>query len=162
MSGSLLPSAVESRAETQPLFKSLHKEIDRVFDEFRNIFPTSDMDTKDPDKFIVVNTDVRETDELVEMSMELPGVEEKDLDISVAGNVLTIKGEKSSDHEETEKDYKLMERKYGSFVRTLPFSFDIDEKKVSADFENGVLKVTVKKPPEAVKKSKKINISKTA
>ena len=161
MTNSLLPSVFGDGTKTPPAFQSLHKEIDRVFDEFRGFFPGfKEMEPFDADGNIVPKLDVCETDTEVEITAELPGVEEKDLDVTVAGNVLTLKGQKSSKHEKEEKDYKLVERSYGSFARTLPFAFDIDSKDVSAKFADGVLQITIKKPPEVQEKAQKIKISK--
>ena len=163
MTNSLLPSVFGNGAKTPPAFQSLQKEIDRVFDEFQGVFPGfKKMEPIDTDGNIVPKLDVSETDQEVEITAELPGVEEKDLDIAVAGNVLTLKGEKFAKHEKEEKDYKLVERSYGSFARTLPFAFDINPKDVSAKFTDGVLKISIKKPPELKEKTQKIKISKAA
>ena len=163
MTNSLLPSVFGTDAKTPPAFHSLHKEIDRVFNEFRDVFPSFNRDEPlDRHAQIVPRIDVSETDGAIEIAAELPGVEDDDIEVSVAGNVLTLKGEKSSNREESESDYKVVERSYGSFSRTLPFSFDIDPKKVTAKFDNGVLNITVEKPPEAAEKTQKIEISKAA
>lgn len=163
MTDSLLPSVFGSGSKSPLAFQSLHKEIDRVFDEFRSVFPGfAKDDALDGNGQLIPKLDVKETDKEVTIAAELPGVDEKDVDVSVVGNVLTLKGEKSSKREEDEKDYKLVERSYGSFSRTLPFSFDIDSDAVSAKFDKGVLNITVKKPPELAAKPKKIKISKAA
>ena len=163
MTNSLLPSLFGNGGKTPVAFQSLHKEIDRVFDEFRDIFPGNrNGEATDQNGNIIPKLDVSETDDEVKIAAELPGVEEKDIDISVSGNLLTLKGEKSSKREESEKDYKLIERSYGSFVRTLPFSFDMDSKQVSAKLADGVLNITIKKPAEVKEKTQKIKISKSA
>ncbi|MEL6934663.1 MAG: Hsp20/alpha crystallin family protein [Pseudomonadota bacterium] len=161
MSNSLLPSVFGSRSGTTPAFQSLHKEIERVFDDFRSVFPGfDDADALDDKGKIMPKLDICETDEAVEITAELPGVDEKDLDISVAGNVLTLSGTKSSKREEEEKNYKLVERSSGSFYRALPFAFDIDADTVSARFKDGVLEITMSKPAELAEKTKKIKVTK--
>jgi HSP20 family protein len=97
--------------------------------------------------------DVTETDKEIEISAELPGLEEKDVQVNFADNVLTIKGEKKAEKEQKDKNYRLYERSYGSFERTLELPAGIDPEAIKASLSNGVLKVTVPKPtPAQVKK----------
>ena len=96
--------------------------------------------------------DISETDKAIEITAELPGLEKKDVELNVAENVLTIRGEKKNEREEKNKDYHLVERSYGSFSRSveLPSGVKLDD--ISAEIGNGVLKVTVQKPaPKQVK-----------
>ncbi|MFD0914836.1 Hsp20 family protein [Pseudahrensia aquimaris] len=161
MTHSPLPSVFGTGAKPSLGINSLHKEIERVFDEFRSAIPSFNNDESlDGTGKIVPKIDIRETDDSVVFSAELPGVAEKDIDVSVSGNVLTLTGEKSSHREENEKDYKLVERSYGSFARSFPLAFDIDADSVSAKFDNGVLDIAVKKPAEIAPKTKSIKISK--
>jgi HSP20 family protein len=102
---------------------------------------------------------VSETDDAIEVTAELPGIDEKDVDVEVANNVLTIKGEKKSEKEEKEKDFHLVERSYGSFQRTVPLPYEIDPDKIAAKFTQGVLTVTMPKPPQAKEKVKKIKVT---
>jgi HSP20 family protein len=97
----------------------------------------------------VPRIDVSETDEELCITAELPGVEEKDFDISVEGDVLTLKGEKRSDHEEKGEGYHRVERSSGSFHRAFRFHFDVDSEAVEAKYANGVLTIVVRKPVEA-------------
>jgi HSP20 family protein len=103
--------------------------------------------------------DVSETDKGVEVTVELPGVDEKDIDVSLANDVLTIKGEKKSETEKTAKDYHLIERAYGAFERSTRLPCEVDASKVKAEFKNGVLKVKLPKTPEAKAKSHKISVT---
>jgi HSP20 family protein len=91
---------------------------------------------------------------------ELPGVEEKDLDLQLAEGMLTIKGEKKQEREEGEKGkgYYMMERSYGSFFRRIPLPTEVQEDKVEARFKNGVLMVSLPKSPEATAKVKRIEV----
>ena len=164
MTHSLLPSVFDNGSKIRPAFRSLHKEIDRVFDDFRGMITGIDaVEPFDEDGNIMPRLNIVETDNEVEITAELPGVKEADIDVSATGNVLTLKGEKSSEREEGDgKEYKLVERTYGSFARTIPFAFDIDSKKVDATFADGVLTVTIAKPADAKDKVQKIKVSKAA
>ena len=104
--------------------------------------------------------DVSETDTELKIEAELPGVEEKDLEVVVSDGRLTIKGEKRAEKEEKKKDYHLVERSYGSFARSIGLPFEADPNQVKASFAKGVLTVIVPKPPEVKAKEKKIQIGK--
>jgi len=147
--GGLLPS----RDIWDPV-ASLRREMDRVFEDFSRDFGWAPPATTD------MRIDVSETDAEIKMEAELPGVEEKDVEVMLSDGRLTIKGEKKQEKKEKEKDYYLHERSYGSFARSVTLPFDADPDKIKAKFANGVLTVTLPKPPEAKAKAKKIPISK--
>lgn len=160
MTRSFLPSLFGNEKSDAPSFQSLHKEIDRVFDEFKGMAPRFDSGRlTDFGGQIVPRLDMCETDEAVEITAELPGVGEDDVDISVSSNILTLKGEKSVKKEEGEKDFHVVERTYGRFARTVPLSFDINPDDVDAKFNDGVLAITIRKPPEIASKTRKIAIT---
>ena len=138
-------------------FGSLHREIDRLFEDFARGFPTF-RSAEVPS--LVPSMDVTESDKEIEITAELPGLEEKDVQINLADNVLTIRGEKKAEKEQKEKDYHLVERSYGSFSRSLELPAGIDPEAVNATIDKGVLKVTVPKPAPAV--AKKINVKSAA
>jgi HSP20 family protein len=104
--------------------------------------------------------DVSETDKEIEITTELPGLEEKDIQLNVADDVLTVRGEKKNEREESEKDYHLVERSYGSFVRSVQLPTGVNAEGIKAVMSKGVLKVTVPKPAPA--QSKKIDIKSAA
>lgn len=106
------------------------------------------------------STDLRETDKEFVVEAELPGMDEKDVNVTLTNGVLTIKGEKKSEREEKKDDYHLMERSYGSFHRSFRLGDSVDPDKVTASFEKGVLKVSLPKRPEAAPAEKKIPIGK--
>jgi HSP20 family protein len=140
--------------ESNP-FATLQREVDRLFDDFTRGFAAPRWPTLatwgTPD--LMPSMDVTETDKEIEITAELPGLEEKDVQINLAENVLTIKGEKKEEKEEKDKNYHLLERSYGSFSRTLELPAGIDADAVKATMAKGVLKVTVAKPaPAQVKK----------
>jgi len=91
---------------------------------------------------------------------ELPGVDEKDVDVTLADGVLTIRGEKKTERDEKDKNWPVVERSYGSFSRTISLPFDVDPAKVDAKFEKGVLRIHLPKPVEVAKKQQKIEIKK--
>ena len=91
--------------------------------------------------------DVIEGDKAYEITAELPGLDEKNIEVSVANGGLTIKGEKKEEREETQKDYYVSERSYGSFSRAIALPYQPDSAKVEAKFDTGVLRVHLPKPP---------------
>ncbi len=105
--------------------------------------------------------DVYEDEHNVTLKIEVPGIDEKDLDIRVENNTLTVHGERNFEKEEKEENYRRVERQYGSFTRsfTLPNTVNADE--VKADYEKGVLKISLPKKPEAKPKQIKVNVGGT-
>ena len=160
---SFLPSLL-GQGDEDDVFHSLHKEIDRVFDDFHRGFHLPAW-MKADDKAgtrLSPHIDVSETDKNYEITAELPGVDEKDVEIELADNVLTIRGEKKSKKEEKEKDYHLVERSYGSFRRSIRLPFGAEASDAEAKFKNGVLTIVLPKPPEAKAKTKKIELKSAA
>ena len=139
-------------ARTDNPFFSLQREIDRLFDDFGRGFPAL-ANGFGNGTAMMPTMDVAETDKEIELTAELPGLEEKDVQINVADNVLTIKGEKKAEKEEKDKNYRLVERSYGSFERSLQLPDGVDADAIKASIDKGVLKVVVPKPaPAQVKK----------
>ncbi|MGI9498684.1 MAG: Hsp20/alpha crystallin family protein [Geminicoccaceae bacterium] len=142
-------------AETDP-FRTLQRRMDRLFDDFAGDYHwpfTNGRGAMTP------TIDVSETDKEVKVEAELPGVDEKDIDVTLTDNMLTIKGEKKQEKEE-KKDFHLTERSYGSFSRSMALPFDADPAKIKAAFKDGLLTITLPKPPEVKAKVKKIAIGK--
>lgn len=154
-------------AETWP-FTGLRREIDRLFDDFagsawRSPFRRAMMDIEPfwQGKITwgkVPAIDVADTAKGYEITAELPGLSEKDVEVKFANGTLTIKGEKKEEKHERKKDYFVSERRYGSFQRSFTVPEGIDEEKIEATFKNGVLTVTMPKTPEAQKQEKRIEI----
>lgn len=109
---------------------------------------------------IDLKLDVSESDKDIKVRAELPGVEGKDVEVMLADDLLTIKGEKRVEEERKDENHHVVERSYGSFARSLRLPGGIDPAKVSATFEKGVLTVTLPKPAEVQQKTRKIEISK--
>jgi HSP20 family protein len=149
----LLPS----REAWEP-FSSLRRDMDRLFEDFSRDFGWGAPAMRTG---MAPQIDVSETDAEVKIEAELPGVDEKDVEVVLSDGRLTIKGEKKQETEEKKKDYHMVERAYGSFARSIALPFMADPDKVKAQFAKGVLTVTVPKPPEVKAKEKKIAIGKS-
>ena len=147
-----------ARREVDHPFLSLQREIDRLFEDFGRGF--SAFGSRDFVRDLMPAIDVTETDGEIEITAELPGLEEKDVQINVSDNVLTIRGEKKGEKEDKQKDYRVVERSYGSFYRALELPAGIDHDKIKANISKGVLKVTLPKP--AAKQAKKIDVKAAA
>lgn len=102
--------------------------------------------------------EVKETDKGYFVRAEVPGMEEKDLDISLSDNSLILKGERKSEKKEEDKSHYFSEFKYGSFYRSIPLEEEVDSNNVSATYKDGILNVEIKKNPSASPKQKKISI----
>ncbi len=151
-----------SGSDNSSYFPSFQREMNRLFDQLRNGFPAPDADPRTAyGAALFPAIDVLETDDAIEVSAEVPGVSEKDLDASISGDVLTLKGEKSSEHEETEDNYHRLERRYGSFRRQIPLGFTPKDGAVEAKYTDGVLKLHITKPPAVKAEIQKIDISKS-
>jgi HSP20 family protein len=133
-------------------FISLQQEIDQLFDDFTRGFPSLGTLGGGMNKMLPT-MDVSETDKEIEITAELPGLEEKDVQINVADDILTIRGEKKVEKEQKDKNYHLVERSYGSFERSLALPEGVNADAIKASIAKGVLTVTVPKPvPAQVKK----------
>jgi len=136
-------------------FLTLHREMNRLFDDVFNRF-----DTGMPSLFgrtdAWPSVEVVETDKDVRVTAELPGLEEKDIEILVNDDVLTIRGEKKAEIDD--KDRHFSERYYGRFERRIPLPFEVEDDRAEASFENGLLNVTLPKSPKAEAKTKRIAV----
>ncbi|HEX5600255.1 MAG TPA: Hsp20/alpha crystallin family protein, partial [Hyphomicrobiaceae bacterium] len=103
--------------------------------------------------------DIAEDDKELVISAEIPGLDEKDLDVSLAGDLLTIKGEKKAEHEERNGGAYYVERRYGSFSRSVRLPFQVDDQDVEAKYEKGVLTIRIPKPIEMQKAVRRIPIN---
>ena len=102
--------------------------------------------------------DIYEDEHNITLKLEVPGVEEKDLDIRVENNTLTVRGERKFEKDEKEENFHRIERRYGSFYRAFTLPNTLDAEKVQADYENGILKIKLAKKAEAKPKQIKVNI----
>ena len=167
-------SKVPVKSETSPSsalqssrpFESLRREVDRLFDDFgglwRSPFSGSFFDVapfrRAEATFAMPAVDVSETEKAYEITAELPGMDEKNVEVKLANGVLTIRGEKQDEKEEKKKDYYTRERSFGSFQRVFQVPAGVDTDKIEANFKKGVLTVTLPKSTEAQKAEKKIAV----
>lgn len=147
------------------VFTSMRDEMDRMFERFEHGFPRWPLTLSRGNgghgrQFIVPDLDVHDNGKQLMIEVDLPGIDEKDVSVTLANGMLTIKGERKAAHEESKDDYYLCERSYGAFERSLRLPDSIDEGKVGVRFDKGVLKVIAEKRPEALKAEKKIEIKK--
>ena len=140
-------------------FRSLQREVNRVF---RDFFDEANLpDVGFGASFtpgVAPKMDIAETDKAFEVTAELPGIDEKDVELSVDEGVLTIKGEKKAETEEKKKNYHRIERSYGAFQRSLALPPSVNVEAIEATFKKGVLTVTLPKTAKAVEKAKKIQV----
>ena len=156
---SLIPVGRERGTDVANPFISLQREVERVFDDFTRGFPSLTAFGHNGGG-LMPSIDVTETDKEIEITAELPGLEEKDVQINVADNILTIRGEKKAEKEEKDKNYRLVERSYGAFERSLELPAGVNADAIKASLAKGVLKVTVPKPAPA--QTKKIEVKSAA
>ena len=136
-------------------FDRLRREMDRVWDSFFEGRPSRR--TREEGEWLP-SIDVSETKSDLVVKAELPGMEAKDIEISLNEGLLTIKGDKKQEREEKEEGYHLIERSYGSFTRSIRLPKDVQSDKINASYKNGVLKVILPKSEEAEKKEIKIKV----
>jgi HSP20 family protein len=141
-------------------FDALRDEMDRMFDDFSRGVVRMPAWRRMAGGATVPAVDIVEKDKAFEVSVELPGMKESDIDVKVTDNRLTITGEKKEEREQNDKGYHLSERRYGSFMRSFSLPEGVDADKIDAAFANGVLKVTLPKGAEARKPEKKIAVKK--
>jgi HSP20 family protein len=137
-------------------FVTFRREMDRMFDDF---FGGGGLRPAQSGwQALTPAVDVDENDKEVVISAELPGVTEKDVEVSLAGDILTIKGEKRSQHKEQNGDSTYMERSFGSFSRSVRLPFEAGEEQVDAKFSNGVLTVRAPKPAQLQRAVRRIDV----
>jgi HSP20 family protein len=156
--------AAPAETTVPDVWRSFRGEMDRLFDRFG--FPSlRRMFNMEPPwrpgssfAFSAPAIDMSEDDKTYKISAELPGLDAKDVDVSVSGTTLVLKGEKRQEKEEKDKNYYFSERAYGSFQRAFELPSTVDRDKIAADFSKGVLTITLPKTPDAQKPQKKIEV----
>ncbi len=145
------------RGEADP-FMSLRREMDRLFDGFTRDWSLPSV--FEASGFLTPKVNVAETEKGLEMTAELPGINQKDIELDISEGVLTLKAEHKAEKEEKDekKHYHLIERSHGTFLRQFALPFEADEDKVEANFEKGVLRVFVPRSAKAEKKTRKIAV----
>ncbi len=149
-------------------FHSLRRDVDRLFEDFDRdfwrfsfrdpIFAIEPFWQREETWGAAPSVDIVEKDNAYEVTAELPGMDEKNVEVKLINGGLTIKGEKQEEKEEKKKNYYLHEREFGSFERCFSVPEGVDTDKIEASFKKGVLTVTLPKKPEAIKPEKKIEV----
>jgi len=160
-----IPLKNEKLSHTTPAtwhpFEALRRDMERVFDDFDGknwlqALRTGSLDLRNPwlrqDFEFAPPAEVAEKDRDYEITVELPGMDEKNVDVNVADGVLTIKGEKNEEKKEDKKGYHLSERTYGAFFRSFALPEGCDPDKIAAKFDKGVLKISFPKPAKPEEK----------
>ena len=148
---------VPVRYERDEPFTMLRYDMDTMFNDF---FRGSDIEPMWSGHISAFspNIDIKESDKEIEVTAELPGIDEKDIDLSLNKDSLIIKGEKKEEKEDKGGDFYRMERSYGSFSRTIPLPVEVKTGKVSATYKKGILKIKLPKNAKAIEGKKKITI----
>jgi HSP20 family protein len=157
-------------AEWRP-FESLRREVDRLFEDFqlgswrspfgRGVFDVQPFWRGEIGWGRAPAVDILDKGDAFELTAELPGMDESNIDVKFSDGTLTIKGEKRGEREEKKKDFYLSERRYGSFQRSFAVPAGVDADRIEANFKNGVLTVTLPKTPQAQKSEKRIPVRQT-
>src|SRR3954447_291027 len=147
------PSVPSRRGEEVSPFLTLHREMNRLFDDVFNTFGAPSLAGRTP---AWPSVEVIQSDKDIRISAELPGLDEKDVEVLVDNDVLTLRGEKRSETQDQER--RFSERTYGRFERVIPLPFAVEEDKAEASFANGVLTVPLPKSAKAEDKAKRIAI----
>ncbi len=133
---------------------SLRREMDRLWENFFGERPLTRMWERE----WAPSLDLSETKDNFVVKAEVPGIDAKDIDISLTGDVLTIKGQKKHESEEKEEDYHLVERSYGSFSRSVRLPAEVESNKIKASYKNGILNITLPKSEKVKAKEVKIKV----
>jgi len=159
-------------APAHDAWRSFRSEMDRLFDRFsgafgmpslRHMFDADSMFRQESTfSFAPPVVDVAEDEKAYRITAELPGLEPKDIELSVSGDRLVLRGEKREEKEQKDKNYHMSERTYGSFQRSFALPDGIDRDKITANLANGVLTITLPKTEEAQKPAQKIEVKAAA
>jgi HSP20 family protein len=144
-----------ARREWESPLESLHEEMENLFDRF---FWGTGIEPRRAQRSFIPTVNVSEDEKEILVTADLPGMEQKDVEVTITKDSLTIRGEKKEETEEKDKNFYRMERSYGSFERIIPLSSEIEETKTKATFKNGVLKINLPKTGKSPEAVKKINV----
>ena len=169
MSRSLIPwrrnrEDVPVRREEENPFLDLHQRMNDLFEDFFSDFegflrtPGSSLVGR-RQSWAMPSVDMTESDDAVTVTADLPGLTEKDVEVTLDDNLLVIRGSRKEEREEKKQNYRVMERTFGEFHRAIPVPEGVDRDKVKATFKNGVLKLEMPKKPEAKGSARKIENS---
>ena len=149
---------VVTRWEPFREFSTLQDRMNRLFRETQG----NSQDESLTSSSFAPAVDVYEDEHNVALKIDVPGIDEKDIDVRIENNTLTVQGERKIEKEEKEQNYRRVERQYGGFTRTFNLPPTVDAEKVQADYDKGVLTITLPKKAEAKPKQIKVNIGQSA
>jgi HSP20 family protein len=162
---SLLPFSsnrtVSPRPAEHDAFQGFRQDMNRVFDEFVRGFGMPSlvaMPSRIAETMLTPRIDVSETDSEIRIAAELPGIDEKDIEVTLADDVLTIRATKKIERDNDESDFHVIERTEGTFYRSIALPFAADAQQVDANFKDGVLLVSIPKPKEARDKERRVHV----
>ena len=150
------PRQPVSNAEQEEAHHSLKRDINALVDKFVEKIGNLDLPWQDNE----AKSDVVQAGDAVEISIELPGMDLADIDLSISGDMLVVKGEKKIERQEEKQGYFLSERAYGQIYRAIPLPPGLDTDAAKADLKNGVLTISIPKSAEARSSMKKISVNK--
>jgi len=140
-------------------FERMHDEMDRLFSETLTAWPVARLgQTSEDAGDVFLSVDVKDAGDHLEVTVDVPGVEEKDIDVKLMDGALVFSGKRESHKEEERKGFFRSERSFGAFQRYVPLPCEVDEDRVEADMRNGVLKVTLAKSADAKQHERKIPV----
>jgi len=153
------PQSLERQEDRFDPFVSFRREVDRMFDDFFSGFgrravgsPFGPWSTATP------SMDLTDNEKEIVVTAEMPGLDEKDFEVTVSGDLLTLKGEKKDENEHRNGDAYYMERRFGSFSRSVRLPFEVKDEKVDARYEKGVLTIRVPKPADLQRQARRIDV----
>jgi len=163
-----VPATVPAPAAAPDVWHSFRSEMDRIFDRFAGGFAMPSLRRmfefvpsrriESTFTFTAPAIDIAENDKGYKVTAELPGLESNNVDVTISGDTLTIKGEKRQEKEEKVGNYHLCERSFGSFHRSFSLPVGVDRDKISAELSKGVLTITMPKTAEGQQPQKKIKV----
>ncbi len=149
---------VPVKREVRDPFSLMHRDMESLFDDFFKGFELEPFFGPDISSY-APKVDVKEGDKEIKVLAELPGMDEKDINVTLNKDSLTLRGEKKEEKEDNDKGYHRLERSYGSFCRTIQLPVEIENDKVSASYKKGILTITIPKSEKAIEEKKKIKIN---
>ncbi|MCF7854663.1 MAG: Hsp20/alpha crystallin family protein [Candidatus Pacebacteria bacterium] len=150
-----------ARREAESPFARLHNEMDRLFDRFYTDFfgDRGMLERQRESGEFMPDIDVTENNKEIRVSAELPGVDEKDIDVELDGDMLSIHGQKREEKETQNEQWTRRACTYGSFLRRIPLGITVDESRITATFNKGILKITLPKLKQAEETGKRIKVT---
>src|SRR5579864_6867928 len=140
-------------------FSTMQERMNRMNRLFRESFSPEGAEEALTTTGFAPPVDIYEDEHNITLRMEVPGIDEKDIDVRIENNTLTVHGERKLEKEEKEENFRRVERQYGSFTRSFTLPTTVDAEKVSANYEKGILKISLAKKAEAKPKQIKVNVS---